>query len=475
MAINYFRIKKGMQLEPQGADGTTAQGDLDVTSSDGQLHYHNGSTSAIVLTTTNAATISNKNIDQNNTITVKDSSLTLIDNADATKIATFEASSISTGTTRTYTLPDASGTIVLTDNIQTISNKIIDQNNSITVKDANFTIVDNGDASKIAKFEASGITTGTTKTYTFPNASGTLLLEDDVATITNKNISRASNNLNGFTAHAVITADSSGNASAGVSPGTSGSVLTSNGTDWTSASPSLTAISTKTTTYSVLTSDSTILADASGGGFTITLPGASNAGFKVIIKKVDTSANVVTISRAGSDTIEGSTTRTLRYQYESLTLQADGGALFVITDSRLDSNWKAYTITNSGWGAAGTYSAQYKKMGDSGAFAGSIRLTTAPSGTFQFSNADFFGNLSLTIGTTPGQTDTQIKIGGWEGYKNGVANYSGGVYIDTANSNQIIFQNGISGTVTATSPVVWANTDSIGWWTDVLPITNWKY
>lgn len=475
MALNFEKIKKGANLDPQAASTVSAKGDLDVTSSDGKLNYHNGTTASPLLTETHSQTISNKNIDQNNSITVKDANFTIIDDADATKIAKVEASSITTGTTRTYTLPDASGEVVLKDNIQTISNKTIDQNNTITVKDANLSVIDDADATKIAKFQASGITTSTTRTYTLPDASGTITLNDNSTTITNKNISRGTNNVNGFTAHAVVVADSGGNAAPGVVPGTVGNILKSDGTDWTSGSASVSNIATKTTTYSILTSDRTILADATGGGFTITLAGASNAGLKVTIKKVDNTSNVVTIARAGSDTIEGATSRTLRYQYESLTLEADGGALHVITDSRLDSNWASYTISSSGWGAAGTYSAQYKKMGDSGVFAGSIRLTTAPSGTFQFSNADFFGNLSLTISTTPGQTDTQIKIGGWEGYKNGVANYSGGIYIDTANSNQIIFQNGLSSTVTATSPAIWANTDSIGWWTDVLPITNWKY
>lgn len=41
--------------------------------------------------------------------------------------------------------------------------------------DSLFRIFDNADASKKAAFEVSGITTGTTRTYTFPNLSGTLL------------------------------------------------------------------------------------------------------------------------------------------------------------------------------------------------------------------------------------------------------------------------------------------------------------
>ena len=45
----------------------------------------------------------------------------------------------------------------------------------VTLTDSNFTITDNGDTTKKAKFEISGIATATTRTFTLPDASGTLL------------------------------------------------------------------------------------------------------------------------------------------------------------------------------------------------------------------------------------------------------------------------------------------------------------
>jgi hypothetical protein len=75
-------------------------------------------------------------------------------------------------------------------------------------------------------------------TVTLPTTTSTLATLALAETLTNKTLSIASNTLSGHTANAVITADGSGNAAAGVAPGSSGNVLTSNGTTWASATPS---------------------------------------------------------------------------------------------------------------------------------------------------------------------------------------------------------------------------------------------
>lgn len=86
------------------------------------------------------------------------------------------------------------------------------------------------------------------------------------------------------------------------------------------------AIATKTSAYTLVSStDDIVNCDATSAGFSITLPAASsNAGKVFRIKKVDSSANVVTIARAGSDTIDGATSFTLISQYESATVISDG-------------------------------------------------------------------------------------------------------------------------------------------------------
>ena len=68
------------------------------------------------------------------------------------------------------------------DGTETLTNK------TIRVTDANFFLLDDGDTTKIAKFQCSGISTATTRTYTLPNNNITILGEANTATITNKTI-----------------------------------------------------------------------------------------------------------------------------------------------------------------------------------------------------------------------------------------------------------------------------------------------
>ena len=74
-----------------------------------------------VATLTGTQTLQNKTLDNTNTVTLLDTLFTLQDNLDNTKQAQFQVSTIGTGTTRTYTLQNQSGTIALLSGAQTFS------------------------------------------------------------------------------------------------------------------------------------------------------------------------------------------------------------------------------------------------------------------------------------------------------------------------------------------------------------------
>lgn len=86
-----------------------------------------------------------------------------------------------------------------------------------------------------------------------------------------------------------------------------------------------------TTTYAIKFIDHTLRADATGGAFSVTLPTATNVAGKVFVfKKIDASANVVTVATTSSQTIDGSTTYSLATQNKYVTVQSDGTNWIVI-------------------------------------------------------------------------------------------------------------------------------------------------
>lgn len=89
------------------------------------------------------------------------------------------------------------------------------------------------------------------------------------------------------------------------------------------------AIATKTGAYTMTASDYTILADATAGAFTVTLPASPARGMLVNVKKIDATANTVTISGNGKN-IDGTATRAISSQFTNSALQYDGAAWWML-------------------------------------------------------------------------------------------------------------------------------------------------
>ena len=97
---------------------------------------------------------------------------------------------------------------------------------------------------------------------------------------------------------------------------------------WAAATGS--TVTTVTTTFTAATAK-VILANATGGAFTVTLPAvASSTNVEYTLKKIDSSANAVTFKGNASETIDGTNTKLLNSQYQSLTVVCDGTTWWVI-------------------------------------------------------------------------------------------------------------------------------------------------
>jgi hypothetical protein len=360
-------------------------------------------------------------------ITVQDDGFTILDNADNTKIIAFQASSITTGTTRTLTVPDADLIIVGTTTTQTLTNKtlttpviasisnsgtitvptgtdtlvardttdtltnktltsptintpVISSPSTFDVSDAVFSIQDNADATKEVRFQASGITTGTIRTLTVQDSDDTIVGRATTDTLTNKSIDSDNNTITNIVnadikAAAAIDASkiadgtvssaefqyinslssnaqdqidsklpttltttgdviysSGGSTAARLGIGSAGQVLAVSGgvPAWTTNTASPVAPTSKTTTYTALTTDDTILVDTSGGAWTLTLyPASGNAGRRLRVKKTTSDTASLTIDGNASETIDGVTTLIIDVQYESATLLCDGSNWFI--------------------------------------------------------------------------------------------------------------------------------------------------
>ena len=93
----------------------------------------------------------------------------------------------------------------------------------------------------------------------------------------------------------------------------------------------VTAIDDNDSPYTVLIADAFVASDATSGAITAVLPAAATAtGLIYEIKKIDASANAVTVDGDGAETIDGSATQILSSQYDSITVISDGTEWWIL-------------------------------------------------------------------------------------------------------------------------------------------------
>lgn len=234
MGFGFKIFWNGLRLKPNASDTTSEKGDLQSLDSDGKLYYNDGTGASALITADSTEVIKNKELE--------DSSVFFVDNADNTKKLAFQASGISSGTTRTLTAPDANTTIVGTLIAQTVSNKTL-TSNTFDADLNTLSNVDNADIKAGAAIDRSKLASGSNNhvlindgsgvmsseatlaksrggsaqdnsAITFP-ASGVLTTNAGVQTLSNKTISITNNTIGSGAALAgdVLTADGASGSS----------------------------------------------------------------------------------------------------------------------------------------------------------------------------------------------------------------------------------------------------------------------
>ena len=194
------------------------------------------------------------------------------------------------------------------------------------------------------------------------------------------------------------------------------------------ASGMYSSVQDKSTDYTVVAGDAgdLIRVTTTGGARTITLPAIATQvdGFKVAVAKWSGDANAVTVARASTDTINGSSTYVLDAQYKSATFVADletgtwfaagagGGGTNVVVDIFSDTGAQtAFTLSGDPGSENNTQvfiSGVYQQKDRYTVVGTTLTFGTAPiSGT---SNIEVVWSTPLAIGTPADGTVGTTKI-----------------------------------------------------------------
>ena len=107
------------------------------------------------------------------------------------------ASSIANSNLANSTVTIGSSAVALGSSVTTLTGITSITSDAVVAKANGFRVIDNSDTTKQVAFDASGVATSTTRTLTVPNASDTLVLLAESQTLTNKTVAFGSNTVSG--------------------------------------------------------------------------------------------------------------------------------------------------------------------------------------------------------------------------------------------------------------------------------------
>lgn len=100
------------------------------------------------------------------------------------------------------------------------------------------------------------------------------------------------------------------------------------------------------TNYTVQATDDYISIDATAGNRTVSLPVGTSSGQTFKVKKIDATANTVTVNVTGGTNIDGASTYVLKYQYDAAQFSSNGGGYDIIGTSNSDAGTYTASLLN---------------------------------------------------------------------------------------------------------------------------------
>ncbi len=212
-------------------------------------------------------------------------------------------------------------------------------------------------------------------------------------------------------AYGSINLDQSAAVTGALAIGNGGTAATTAGAGFNALLQTVSA--TKTGTYSVLTTDSVILYDFSGGAFTTTLPTAVGVAGKTyrLINIGALSANQLTIATTSSQTVGpyASTNIHLGTPNESWEIISDGANWQILSHS-IPNIWTNYTPTFAGMGTVASVTFYSRRVGDTLEVNGVYTTGTVDGTTASITIG--FGGTSANV-TTTSLVTTNSYVGNW--------------------------------------------------------------
>lgn len=265
-----------------------------------------------------------------------------------------DALQLTTTANTNVTLP-TTGTLATLAGTESLSNKTMGVTNTFNAQDTLFEIWDNSDNSKRFKFDATNVSTSTTRTYGVPNTDTTLVGDNASQTLTNKTINGSNNTITNVSLTTGVTGvlplanggtNKNATASAGAvaysdadsyeftSVGTSGDFLVSAGT----GAPAFSSSFTTAKTFDGVTVPVTIGSDAAGGSRAIDIRSGSAQRSELNLYQNGTAKVTIATANGNNDLTPGTTAGDLviRSQNSSdIFITADGGTT---THARINTN-----------------------------------------------------------------------------------------------------------------------------------------